>query len=282
MRCAKPHPEYFTQTLRLLGRRAGECLMIGDSPGMDLPAGLLGIGTWLVNPEPEECMAVAGADFRGTLEELAGWLDARGAVHSGRRPIRRPEATPADSRTPSPLSSLTAQDLMREIDAVFATEEWVPCTRVSSLRSLLQAGRLNPRYSVWLWVRIMRALAERHAANSVFGCISPDFIFIDGENNVRIEKPESCGDEYVAPEIQSGLPPDSQADIYSMGVVLFELLTGTLKSVGQKRPAELNADIPPWLDEMILRCMEKDPKKRFRTTDDVSAVLMKLKSAGPG
>ena len=66
-----------------------------------------------------------------------------------------------------------------------------------------------------------------------------------------------------------------------MGVVLFELLTGTLKSVGQKRPAELHADIPPWLDELILRCMEKDLKKRFRTTDDVSAALMKLKSAGP-
>jgi FMN phosphatase YigB (HAD superfamily) len=282
MRCAKPHPEYFTQTLRLLGRRADECLMIGDSPAMDLPAGLLGIGTWLVNPEPEECQAVAGADFRGTLEELAGWLDARGAVHSGRRPRHRPEASSADSRAPSPLSSLAAQDLMREIDAVFATEEWVPFTRVSTLRSLLQTGRLKPRYSVWLWVRIMRALAERHSANTVFGCISPDFIFIDGENNVRIEKPESCGDEYVAPEIQSGLPPDSQADIYSMGVVLFELLTGTLEFIGERRPAQLHADIPPWLDEMILRCMEKDPKKRFRTTDDVSTVLMKLKSAGPG
>ena len=117
---------------------------------------------------------------------------------------------------------------------------------------------MKPRDSVWLWIRIMRTLAERHAANIVFGCISPDFIFIDGENSIRIEKPASCRDEYVAPEIQSGAPPDCQADIYSMGVVLFELLTGTLKFVGKKRPAELHADIPPWLDELILRCMEKD------------------------
>jgi serine/threonine protein kinase len=67
-----------------------------------------------------------------------------------------------------------------------------------------------------------------------------------------------------------------------MGVVLFELLTGTLEFIGKKRPALLHADIPPWLDEMVLRCMAKDLKKRYRTTDEVSAALMKLKGAGPG
>jgi FMN phosphatase YigB (HAD superfamily) len=282
MRCAKPHRHFFTQTLRLLGRRPDECLMIGDDPRMDLPAGELGIGTWLVIPEPEECLAVAGADLRGSLDELAGWLDARGAVPSGRRPAPAPETSPAGSQPPSPLSSLAALELMREIDAVFATDEWAPPARVSTLRSLLQAGRMKPRHSVWLWIRIMRALAELHGAHIVFGCISPDFIFIDGETRVRIDKPASCRDEYVAPELLAGCPPSRQADIYSMGVVLFEQLTGTLQFVGQKRPAEVHADIPPWLDKLIVRCMEPDLKKRFRTIEEVSAALMKLKGAGPG
>ncbi len=166
---------------------------------------------------------------------------------------------------------------MREIDAVFATAEWVPLTSVSTLRSMLQAGRMKPRSSVWLWIRIMRTLAERHATGTVFGCISPDCIFIDGERIVLIEKPVSCREEYVAPEVRSGFPPDCQADIYSMGVVLFELLAGTLKFVGRKRPSELHADIPPWLDELILRCMEPDLQKRYRTTNEVSAALMDLK-----
>lgn len=245
MRCTKPHPQYFAQTLRLLGRRAEECLMIGDDPIMDLPAGRQGCGTWLVIPEPEEQLAVAGADCRGTLDELAAWLDARGPAGNIRRP----------------------------------TGEDVDFKRVRTLRNTIRAGRLKPRHGVWLWIRIMRALAERHAAKTVFGIISPDFIFIEGEHNIRIERPASCRDEYIAPEIRAGHPPDRQTDIYSMGVILFELVTGTLEFVGQKRPAELHADIPPWLDDLIVRCMEKNLKKRYRTTDDISAALLKFKGA---
>jgi hypothetical protein len=306
MRGAKPHRHYFTQTLRLLDRRADECLMIGDNPGMDLPAGLLGIGTWLVIPEPEEYLEVPGADLRGTLEELADWLAARGPTGGVQRLLQDPDAHKVDFRgedrigestatvratappaeptaaPPSLGSSAAALDLMREIDAVFATAEWVPLTPASTLRSMLQAGRMNPRSSVWLWIRIMRTLAERHAAGTVFGCISPDCIFIDGEHIVLVEKSASCPEAYVAPEVRSGLPPTCQADIYSMGVVLFELLAGTLAFVGQKRPSVLHADIPPWLDELILSCTEPDLKKRYRTTDEVSAALMALKRAGPG
>ena len=184
MRCAKPHQGYFAQTLRLLGRRADECLLIGDDPAMDLPAGRLGIGTWLAIPEPEECLAVPGADLRGTLEELALWLDARGPAPGSSHPASGPPATQL-----APVSSRAVEE---EIDAGLANEGWAPPKRIGTLRGMIEPGRLKPRYSVWLWIRIMRAVAERHAANTVFGCISPDTIFIDGENNVRIEKTAPC------------------------------------------------------------------------------------------
>lgn len=103
MRSAKPHRQYFTQVLELLDRRADECLMIGDNPAMDLPAGLLGIGTWLVIPEPEESASVAGADFRGTLEELADWLAARGPVGRSRPEPHDPDAGRVYARPPATI-----------------------------------------------------------------------------------------------------------------------------------------------------------------------------------
>lgn len=76
---AKPHEGYFTQTLALLGRRAEECLMIGNDPRMDIAAaGRVGIGTWLVTGEDGESPAAPGAERSGTLEEFAAWLEGGG------------------------------------------------------------------------------------------------------------------------------------------------------------------------------------------------------------
>jgi serine/threonine-protein kinase len=151
--------------------------------------------------------------------------------------------------------------------------------RVFTLRSMIQAGRMEPRYSMRLWVQIMRALAERHRAGQVLGALTPDSIVIDMENNVRVDAPAAPPPEYVAPEVQAGLTPDRQADVFSMGVILFELVTGGLGELGRRRPGEIFADVPGWLDELIARCTEKNLQKRFRSTDEISQALVQLKSA---
>ena len=151
-----------------------------------------------------------------------------------------------------------------------------PLHRVFSLRSMIHAGRMEPRYSMRLWVQVMRALAERHRANEILGCLTPDSIVIDMENNVRIDAPTAPGPEYQSPEVQAGLPPDRQADIYSMGVVLYELVCGSLDQFGKKRAGELFSDVPPWLDELIEHCTEKNLTKRYRTAEEVSAAINNL------
>jgi len=143
---------------------------------------------------------------------------------------------------------------------------------------MIAAGRMDPRYSMRLWVQAMRALAERHRENVVFGCLTPEAIAVDMENNVRIEAPAARRAPYVSPEVEAGLPPDRQADIYSMGVILHELVTGGTDQLGRRRAGEIVPDVPPWLDDLIGRCTEKNLTRRFRTAEEVSAALLKLKT----
>jgi hypothetical protein len=53
------------------------------------------------------------------------------------------------------------------------------------------------------------------------------------------------------------------------------------RAVREKRAGEISSDVPPWLDELIEHCIEKNITKRYRTAEEVSAALRKLKSAAP-
>lgn len=93
---------------------------------------------------------------------------------------------------------------------------------------------------------------------------------------------------YMAPEQAAGNAKDAdgRADIYSIGVMLFEMLTGQRPFAGNlqlllvqivheepPRPRNLNADIPQDLETICLRCLEKDPTKRFQTAGELAAEL---------
>jgi FMN phosphatase YigB (HAD superfamily) len=79
MHFCKPHPEYYGELLRHLGKTAGECVMIGNDPAKDMPASRVGITTFWISSPGDEGRSVS-ADHSGSLEDLARWLETPGPV----------------------------------------------------------------------------------------------------------------------------------------------------------------------------------------------------------
>jgi len=74
----KPHAAYYRQILDMIGRRPEECLMVGDDPRMDMAAKKAGVATWLAVHAEDAPRDAPLADHRGTLEQLASWLEKGG------------------------------------------------------------------------------------------------------------------------------------------------------------------------------------------------------------
>ncbi len=101
--------------------------------------------------------------------------------------------------------------------------------------------------------------------------------------------------EYMSPEQVEGKEVDQRSDIYSLGVILFEMVTGHVpfegdtpftigvkhKSERPRNPRELNSQLPEDLSRVILRCLEKDKVKRYQTAEELRTDLEKVEQGLP-
>jgi len=100
--------------------------------------------------------------------------------------------------------------------------------------------------------------------------------------------------QYLSPEQARGAPVDQRSDIYSVGIVLYELLTGKLPFTGETpleiamkhlsevptAPSELRPDIPADLDMVVLRALAKDPEDRYQSADEMERELARVAAGG--
>lgn len=156
-------------------------------------------------------------------------------------------------------------------------------TSTTTLRSFLRGGRIEPRHALKLWVHILRALQRAYKDGETIGPLSPENIAIDANNNIHfLNKPSAA--IYAAPDMAKGIARDACTDIYSAGIILYEMLTGDLEGFGSARLINKVEDVPEWLDEIVLRCVRKVREDRYSSIElilnDIKALSQERKRQG--
>jgi beta-lactam-binding protein with PASTA domain/predicted Ser/Thr protein kinase len=172
-----------------------------------------------------------------------------------------------------------------------------------SLKQLVREhGPLDPALAVSIVVQILKAARFAHRRGVVHRDIKPHNVIVDDEGRAKVtdfgiaragasdmtETGSIMGTaQYLSPEQAQGHPVDARSDLYSIGVVLYELLTGRVPFDGESPvtialrhvsedpvpPSQLNPAVPPALDAVVLRAMAKDPAHRFQDADAFAAAL---------
>ncbi|MEO1979728.1 MAG: protein kinase [Fuerstiella sp.] len=168
-----------------------------------------------------------------------------------------------------------------------------------NLRRLIQSGEAKPQQALPIVMQICEALQYAHDQGVVHRDIKPENILLDSVGRLKIAdfglaKLGSETDEqhltgtmqvlgtvqYMAPEqMTQSKTVDHRADIYSMGVVFYEMLTGEIP-VGAFEPPSQRADIDGRLDEVVMRTLASDPDRRYQNARDVGSQVSSISSAG--
>jgi serine/threonine-protein kinase len=151
--------------------------------------------------------------------------------------------------------------------------------RGQSLRAEMAGRPMNPRRAVELAIQITDAVADAHGAGFVHGGLSPDSVMVTARGHAKIptfhlasqvgfdaSRGDSTLHDYDAPEEARGEPADDRSDVYSIGAVLYEMLT-TRRPLhrGASAPSASNARVPPELDAVVLRMLSPRPEARYQS-----------------
>jgi serine/threonine-protein kinase len=168
------------------------------------------------------------------------------------------------------------------------------------LRKLLDEGRMPRDRALRIATEVLKALDYIHANGVVHRDLKPENIMVDDNDHIKLIDFGIASDSasrrltfanftatlgtpnYISPEQVKGKRGDSRTDIYSMGVILYEMLSGKLPFTGQSPlaamnerllnhpvpPRVANPSISPQLQEILYRALERDPKNRYARARD--------------
>jgi serine/threonine-protein kinase len=147
-----------------------------------------------------------------------------------------------------------------------------------SLRAEMAGRSMNPRRALELAIHVTDAVAEAHASGFMHGGLSPDSIMVTAKGHAKIPTfhlasqtgfvvagHEEALLDYESPEEARGEAADERSDVYSIGAVLYEMLTTRRPpSRGASAPSAWNPRVLPELDEVLLRSLAPNPLSRYQ------------------
>lgn len=180
------------------------------------------------------------------------------------------------------------------------------------LRNILDEGRISQERAIRIAIGVLDALEYIHANGVAHRDLKPENIMVDDQDNLKLIDFGIAGDasarrltyanftatlgtpNYISPEQVKGKRGDGRSDLYSMGVILYEMLTGKLPFTGPSPIAAMNerllnypipprvadASVSPQLQEVIYRALERDPRNRYATAHEFRHDLEHLDRVG--
>lgn len=168
----------------------------------------------------------------------------------------------------------------------------------STLRDVVEAGQLAPAHALAIVPHLCDALQYAHDKGVVHRDVKPENILMAADGAVKIADfglSRILGNDsqqdvltgthqvmgtprYMAPEqLEGSHGVDHRADIYSLGVVFYEMLTGELP-IGRFAPPSQKVEIDVRLDEVVLRTLEKEPKRRYQCASQIKSDVQTITS----
>ena len=181
-----------------------------------------------------------------------------------------------------------------------------------SLRDLIERGPVPLRKTIDIGAQIADGLAAAHAAGVVHRDLKPENVMLTRDGRPKIldfglarYQPAAPADGsqtmtqpgmvmgtagYMSPEQVTGSPADARSDIFSLGIVLHEMLAGklpfvrattieTMSAILRDDPGELPGTLPAAMQQLIAHCLEKEPARRFQSCNDLA---FNLRAIAPG
>ena len=179
-----------------------------------------------------------------------------------------------------------------------------------SLAARIRRGPLTPEQIVRPFGQVAQALDYAHQQGIIHRDLKPGNILLDEQGNAylsdfgiaRVLNSNLTGSQiigtpaYMSPEQANGLPLDARSDLYSLGIVLFELLTGSepffadtpvgllLKHIGEPLPSlrQRRPELSIGIEAVVVKAAAKQPGDRYASASDMASALAAMVSAAPG